>query len=147
MYFLTHYPAVANFGTLAVRVPMLLMNDIFKFSGLNERAQHLLKVLVERYISDGQPVGSRALSREAGLSLSPATIRNIMADLEDLGLITAPHTSAGRMPTVSGYRFFIDSLLTVKPLQQEVIRQFKRGLEPLDEPGKFWKPHPSCFPT
>ena len=109
------------------------MNEILKLSGLNERAQHLLKVLVERYISDGQPVGSRALSREAGLSLSPATIRNVMADLEDMGLITAPHTSAGRMPTVSGYRFFIDSLLTVKPLQQEVIRQFQRGLEPLDD--------------
>ncbi|MFM8332716.1 MAG: heat-inducible transcriptional repressor HrcA [Candidatus Methylumidiphilus sp.] len=104
-----------------------------KYSGLNERAQHLLKVLVERYISDGQPVGSRALSREAGLSLSPATIRNVMADLEDMGLITAPHTSAGRMPTVSGYRFFIDALLTVKPLQQDIIRQFQRDLEPLDD--------------
>ena len=107
------------------------------FPNLNERAQHLLKVLVERYISDGQPVGSRALSREAGLSLSPATIRNIMADLEELGLITSPHTSAGRMPTVIGYRFFIDSLLTVKPLQQEVIRQFKRDLQPLDEPDEI----------
>jgi heat-inducible transcriptional repressor len=96
---------------------------------MNERAQHLLKVLVERYISDGQPVGSRALSREAGLSLSPATIRNVMADLEDLGLIAAPHTSAGRMPTVSGYRFFIDSLLTVRPLQTDVVRQFQRDLE------------------
>ncbi|PZN81521.1 MAG: heat-inducible transcription repressor HrcA [Candidatus Methylumidiphilus alinenensis] len=113
------------------------MNQTFKFSGLNERAQHLLKVLVERYISDGQPVGSRALSREAGLSLSPATIRNVMADLEELGLITAPHTSAGRMPTASGYRFFIDSLLTVKPLQQEVIRQFQLGLEPLDDAGEI----------
>ena len=109
------------------------MSDVSKYSGLNERAQHLLKALVERYISDGQPVGSRALSREAGLNLSPATIRNVMADLEDMGLITAPHTSAGRMPTVSGYRFFIDSLLTVKPLQQEVIRQFQRDLEPLDD--------------
>ena len=106
------------------------MSELSKFTGLNERAQHLLKVLVERYISDGQPVGSRALSREAGLSLSPATIRNVMADLEDLGLITAPHTSAGRMPTVSGYRFFIDSLLTVKPLQQDIVRQFQRDLEP-----------------
>lgn len=109
------------------------MSELSKYAGLNERAQHLLKVLVERYISDGQPVGSRALSREAGLSLSPATIRNVMADLEDLGLITAPHTSAGRMPTVSGYRFFIDSLLTVKPLQQEVVRQFQRDLEPLND--------------
>jgi len=111
------------------------MNQTYKFSGLNERSQHLFKVLVERYISDGQPVGSRALSREAGLSLSPATIRNVMSDLEELGLITAPHTSAGRMPTVSGYRFFIDSLLTVKPLQQDVIRQFQLGLEPLEDAG------------
>ena len=111
------------------------MNQTYKFSGLNERSQHLFKVLVERYISDGQPVGSRALSRESGLSLSPATIRNVMSDLEELGLITAPHTSAGRMPTVSGYRFFIDSLLTVKPLQQDVIRQFQLGLEPLEDAG------------
>lgn len=109
------------------------MSEVSKYPGLNERAQHLLKVLVERYISDGQPVGSRALSREAGLSLSPATIRNVMADLEDLGLITAPHTSAGRMPTASGYRFFIDSLLTVKPLQQDIVRQFQRDLQPLDD--------------
>jgi len=108
------------------------MSELSKYAGLNERAQHLLKVLVERYISDGQPVGSRFLSREAGLNLSPATIRNVMADLEDLGLITAPHTSAGRMPTVSGYRFFIDSLLTVKPLQQDIVRRFQRDLEPLD---------------
>ncbi|MDD1649492.1 MAG: heat-inducible transcriptional repressor HrcA, partial [Methylococcaceae bacterium] len=83
---------------------------------LNERAQYLLKVLVERYINEGQPVGSRSLARDPGLNLSPATIRNVMADLEELGLITAPHTSAGRMPTVSGYRLFIDTLLTVKPL-------------------------------
>ncbi len=113
------------------------MSDASKYPGLNERAQHLLKVLVERYISDGQPVGSRALSREAGLSLSPATIRNVMADLEDLGLITSPHTSAGRMPTVSGYRFFIDSLLTVKPLQEEVVSKFQRDLEPLEDPEEI----------
>ena len=101
---------------------------------LNDRAQHLLKVLVERYIFDGQPVGSRALSKEGGLHLSPATIRNVMADLEDLGLITAPHTSAGRVPTVSGYRFFIDSLLTVRPLQQNLIQQFQHDLVTTDEP-------------
>jgi len=102
---------------------------------LNERSLHLLKVLVERYINEGQPVGSRCLSREAGLNLSPATIRNIMADLEDLGLITAPHTSAGRMPTVSGYRLFIDSLLTVKPLQENVIRQIQTDLYEQQSPG------------
>lgn len=94
-------------------------------STLNDRAQHLLKVLVERYIGEGQPVGSRVLAKEAGINLSPATIRNVMADLEDLGLITSPHTSAGRMPTTSGYRVFIDSLLTVRPLQEEFVRQLK----------------------
>jgi heat-inducible transcriptional repressor len=95
---------------------------------LSERAQHLLKVLVERYIGEGQPVGSRTLAREAGLKLSPATIRNIMADLEELGLITAPHTSAGRMPTASGYRFFVDTLLTIKPLQPDLIGQLWHDL-------------------
>ncbi len=100
-----------------------------KFPQLSERAQHLLKVLVERYINEGEPVGSRALAREAGLNLSPATIRNVMADLEELGLITSPHTSAGRMPTVTGYRLFIDTLLTVKPLQQDIVRQIRRDLD------------------
>jgi heat-inducible transcriptional repressor len=66
---------------------------------LNERAQILLKTLVERYIADGQPVGSRALSKYSGLELSPASIRNIMADLEDMGFVASPHTSAGRVPT------------------------------------------------
>jgi heat-inducible transcriptional repressor len=106
---------------------------VSKFTELSDRAQHLLKVLVERYIYEGQPVGSRALSREAGLNLSPATIRNVMADLEDLGLITAPHTSAGRIPTVSGYRFFVDSLLTVRPLKQEIVCQFRHDLDTLDD--------------
>jgi heat-inducible transcriptional repressor len=85
---------------------------------LGERAQHFLKVLVERYIRDGQPVGSRTLAREAGGDLSPATIRNVMADLEELGLVVSPHTSAGRVPTVSGYRFFVDSLMTLRPLAE-----------------------------
>jgi heat-inducible transcriptional repressor len=101
---------------------------------LSDRAQHLLKVLVERYIEDGQPVGSRALARELGYTLSPATIRNVMADLEELGLIVSPHTSAGRMPTVSGYRFFIDSLLTVKPLQPNLINQLEQDLGMHDSP-------------
>jgi heat-inducible transcriptional repressor len=82
---------------------------------LEKRAQLLLKTLVERYIADGQPVGSRALSRMSGLELSPATIRNVMADLEKLGLIASPHTSAGRVPTAKGYRLFVDTLLTVQP--------------------------------
>ena len=82
---------------------------------LDDRAKLLLKALVERYISDGQPVGSRTLSRASGLELSPATIRNVMADLEELGLIASPHTSAGRIPTARGYRLFVDTMLTVQP--------------------------------
>ncbi len=81
---------------------------------LDDRAKLLLKVLVERYIADGQPVGSRTLSRASGLDLSPATVRNAMADLEELGLITSPHTSAGRVPTARGYRLFVDTMLTVR---------------------------------
>ncbi|ABM96286.1 MULTISPECIES: heat-inducible transcriptional repressor HrcA [Methylibium] len=83
---------------------------------LDERAKTLLKTLVERYIADGQPVGSRTLSRASGLELSPATIRNVMADLEELGLIASPHTSAGRIPTARGYRLFVDTMLTARPL-------------------------------
>ena len=81
---------------------------------LDDRAKLLLKVLVERYIADGQPIGSRTLSRSSGLELSPATIRNVMADLEELGLIASPHTSAGRIPTAKGYRLFVDTMLTVQ---------------------------------
>lgn len=83
---------------------------------LEPRAQTLLKALVERYIADGQPVGSRALSKISGLDLSPATIRNIMADLEEMGYVASPHTSAGRVPTPRGYRLFVDTLLTVQSL-------------------------------
>lgn len=81
---------------------------------LDDRAKLLLKTLVERYIAEGQPVGSRTLSRASGLELSPATIRNVMADLEELGLIASPHTSAGRVPTARGYRLFVDTMLTVQ---------------------------------
>jgi heat-inducible transcriptional repressor len=95
---------------------------------LNERAQILLKTLVERYISDGQPVGSRALSKYSGLELSPASIRNVMADLEDLGFIASPHTSAGRIPTPRGYRFFVDTLLKLKPLDTFEINQLEGQL-------------------
>ncbi|MEP7300280.1 MAG: heat-inducible transcriptional repressor HrcA [Caldimonas sp.] len=84
---------------------------------LDDRARTLLKALVERYIADGQPVGSRTLSRASGLELSPATIRNVMADLEELGLIASPHTSAGRIPTARGYRLFVDTMLTAQPTQ------------------------------
>ncbi len=90
---------------------------------LSERAQILLKTLVERYIAEGQPVGSRTLSRYSGLELSPASIRNVMADLEEMGFVASPHTSAGRVPTPRGYRFFVDSLLTVKALDRAEIDQ------------------------
>ncbi len=93
-----------------------------------DRAQTLLKVLVERYIQDGQPVGSRVLAKDSGLQLSPATIRNIMADLEELGLVQAPHTSAGRIPTPKGYRMFVDSLLTVKPMGEDVVERIRQQL-------------------
>lgn len=92
---------------------------------VSERAQHFLKALVERYIRDGQPVGSRTLAKDTGLDLSPATVRNVMADLEDLGLISSPHTSAGRIPTVAGYRLFVDSLLTVRPPTDEDVAQMR----------------------
>ena len=83
---------------------------------LDQRAKTLLKALVERYIAEGQPVGSRTLSRASGLDLSPATIRNVMSDLEELGLIASPHTSAGRIPTARGYRLFVDTMLTARPV-------------------------------
>ncbi len=88
---------------------------------LDIRAQTLLKALVERYIADGQPVGSRALAKISGLELSPATIRNIMSDLEELGLVASPHTSAGRIPTPRGYRLFVDSLLTVQVIDESTV--------------------------
>jgi heat-inducible transcriptional repressor len=88
---------------------------------LDTRAQTLLKALVERYIADGQPVGSRALSKISGLDLSPATIRNIMADLEEMGYVASPHTSAGRVPTPRGYRLFVDTLLTVQHLDEQGV--------------------------
>lgn len=80
---------------------------------MDDRAKLLLKALIERYIADGQPVGSRTLSKASGLELSAATIRNVMSDLEELGLIASPHTSAGRIPTARGYRLFVDTMLTV----------------------------------
>lgn len=95
---------------------------------LNQRSQHLFKVLVERYINDGQPVGSRTLSKDAKIDLSPATIRNIMADLEDLGLIVSPHTSAGRIPTAQGYRIFVDNLVTVKPLRGQAVDKLRKEM-------------------
>jgi heat-inducible transcriptional repressor len=92
---------------------------------LDARAQHLLKTLVERYIAEGDPVGSRALSRFSGLELSPATVRNVMADLEEMGFIASPHTSSGRIPTPKGYRFFVDSLMVVQTLEQVEIHRLE----------------------
>jgi len=86
---------------------------------LDKRSRLLLKTLVERYIAEGQPVGSRVLAKISGLELSPATIRNVMADLEELGFVVSPHTSAGRVPTPRGYRLFVDSMLTVQPLEAD----------------------------
>ena len=103
---------------------------------LDARAQHLLKTLVERYVAEGQPVGSRALSRHSGLDLSPATIRNVMADLEEMGLIASPHTSAGRVPTPRGYRFFVDSLMVMKPLEDVEIHRLEGELA-VDRPQQI----------
>jgi heat-inducible transcriptional repressor len=103
---------------------------------LDPRAQHLLKTLVERYVAEGQPVGSRVLSRHSGLELSPATIRNVMADLEEMGLIASPHTSSGRVPTPRGYRFFVDSLMVVKPLEDDEIHRLEGELA-VDRPQQL----------
>ncbi|HMV53779.1 MAG TPA: heat-inducible transcriptional repressor HrcA [Rhodocyclaceae bacterium] len=102
---------------------------------LDERARILLKTLIEHYIAEGQPVGSRALSKYSGLELSPATVRNVMSDLEELGYIASPHTSAGRVPTPRGYRFFVDSLLTVRPLARDTIQEVEQHLHP-DQPQR-----------
>ena len=92
---------------------------------LSERAQHILKVLVEGYIADGQPVGSRTLAKRSGLALSAATVRNVMADLEEMGYIRSPHTSAGRVPTSMGYRLFVDALVQVKPLEAQILESLQ----------------------
>ena len=103
---------------------------------LDKRAQTLLKTLIERYIAEGQPVGSRTLSRHSGLELSPATIRNVMSDLEEMGFIVSPHTSAGRIPTPRGYRLFVDTLLTMKPLERAEISEMQGAIQP-DQPQRL----------
>src|SRR3954466_10319243 len=102
---------------------------------LDKRAQILLKTLIERYIAEGQPVGSRTLSKYPGLGLSPATSRNVMADLEEAGLIASPHTSAGRVPTPLGYRFFVDTLLVTKPVESTDMQRLEGELHP-DNPQR-----------
>lgn len=97
---------------------------------LSERSLYLFKALVEHYIHEGQPVGSRTLARETNLDLSSATIRNVMADLEDMGLITSPHTSSGRIPTVKGYRFFVDTLMRISKLNSAEVERIATELDP-----------------
>ncbi|MCZ6564984.1 MAG: heat-inducible transcriptional repressor HrcA [Gammaproteobacteria bacterium] len=97
---------------------------------LNDRTQHLLKVLVESYISDGRPLGSRTLAKLSELDVSPATVRNVMADLEEFGFVESPHTSAGRVPTTKGYRLFVDTMLNVQPLTTDVVSQLVENLNP-----------------
>ncbi|MDO7731271.1 MAG: heat-inducible transcriptional repressor HrcA, partial [Burkholderiaceae bacterium] len=103
---------------------------------LDERSKLLLKALVERYIADGQPVGSRTLSKANDLDLSPATIRNVMSDLEELGLVTSPHTSSGRIPTSKGYRLFVDTMLTMSPDTAGMSLTLPKELSP-DQPLKI----------
>jgi len=100
------------------------MNDATT-TEIDERAQHLLRVLIDHYIREGSPVGSRTLSRDAQLDVSPATIRNIMSDLEDLGFIHSPHTSAGRVPTIKGYRFFVDTLVKLSPPNSDDLQRLR----------------------
>src|ERR1019366_8116624 len=104
---------------------------------LDIRAQTLLKALVERYIADGQPVGSRALAKISGLELSPATIRNIMSDLEEMGYVSSPHTSAGRIPTPRGYRIFVDTLLTVRALDESALESQMHSRLQSNSPNKI----------
>jgi len=99
-------------------------------SQLSERSLYLFKALVEHFIQDGTPVGSRTLSKDSSLNLSPATVRNVMADLEDFGLLDSPHTSAGRVPTAKGYRLFVDSLLRVKDLNSFEVEKIAKELDP-----------------
>jgi len=107
-------------------MPRKTVNDSFQ---LSERSLYLFKALVEHFINDGQPVGSRTLARDSRMDLSPATIRNIMADLEDIGLLQSPHTSAGRIPTVKGYRLFVDRLLRVDNINEQDASHISRELE------------------
>ena len=101
-------------------------------SVLSERAEDLFKLLVNRYIREGRPVGSRTLARDSGRTLSPATIRNVMADLEDLGLLSAPHASAGRVPTVQGYRLFVDTMLHTQPMANDEVKALEERVHAAD---------------
>ena len=96
---------------------------------MDERSKSLLKTLIEHYIADGQPVGSRALSEFSGLDLSAATIRNVMADLEEMGFVASPHTSSGRVPTPKGYRLFVDTMLTVRPIEEIIANEAQDAIQ------------------
>ncbi len=111
------------------------MSEKLNENSIDERSQYFLKVLIERYIQEGHPVGSRTLARDSDLDLSPATIRNVMSDLEELGFIESPHTSAGRIPTSSGYRVFVDSMLSLQPIDDNLIAQVQHELKIPSEPG------------
>ncbi|MCY4641179.1 MAG: heat-inducible transcriptional repressor HrcA [Gammaproteobacteria bacterium] len=100
---------------------------------LNERTQLLLKVLIENYISEGHPLGSRTLAKRSELEISPATVRNVMADLEDFGFVKSPHTSAGRVPTTKGYRLFVDTMLKIQPLTTDTVSQMRQNLDPAQD--------------
>ena len=106
------------------------MNSPVQATMLNERAKHLLKTLINCYVTEGQPVGSKALADASGLNISTATIRNVMASLDHQGMVTAPHTSAGRVPTERGFRLFIDSMLEVNPLDNNLLQMLKTQLDP-----------------
>jgi len=106
------------------------MNRPPQASALDNRARHLLKTLIDCYVSEGQPVGSKALADASGLNISTATIRNVMASLDHQGLVSAPHTSAGRVPTEQGFRFFIDSMLEVNPVDSALLQQLQKQLDP-----------------
>ena len=113
---------------------------------ITERAENLLRVVVERYIRDGQPVGSKILAEESAMGLSSATIRNVLAELEDHGYLRSPHTSAGRVPTVQGYRFFVNTLLTTQQLAVPSLEQVKNQLTPdLDISDSYYYSIESTF--
>lgn len=113
------------------------MIKVTKSQQFDERAGQLMKVLVENYISDGQPVGSKALVESSGLKISSATVRSVMADLEQMGLIHSPHTSAGRIPTVQGYRLFVDSLLSMEQPDQTLLNQLSSNIKDVNKQNQL----------
>src|SRR3954468_708249 len=107
-----------------------------RMSDLNHRARKILAAIVHEYLATGEAVGSRPLTRRYGIDLSPATVRNVMSDLEEAGLLKKPHTSAGRGPTDQGLRFFVDSLLKVRSLsgkeRDDLVQRYHLGTDDLD---------------